>query len=267
MKFSRLFKFFRTRPISAKKVRPKATMRQRLKSETLPNLVYAIGDVHGCLDLLLDLETQIAADCAESPEPALIIMLGDYVDRGPDTCALIDHLLDPPPFNAKRTCLLGNHEEAMLAFVENPKPHVAWLEFGGKETLISYGLSDDEMKLAFVKKKDFLHKINSFIPQEHIKFLRNLPISASFPHKVFVHAGVRPNVIMEKQSDRDLVRIRSEFLEFSGEREFLVIHGHSPVEEPFVSKTRINIDTGAYITGRLTAAKFVEGDFVSFLTT
>lgn len=244
-----------------------AQARHRLSFDVLPSLIYAIGDVHGCLDLLLELEAKIADDCAKNESPALIIMLGDYVDRGSNSSAVIDHLLEQPTFNATRICLLGNHEETMLAFINSPKDHTDWLDFGGRETLVSYGISADEISKSLAKKRNFLHKINSYIPQEHIDFLKEIPIVASYPNHVFVHAGIRPNVQLVEQSDEDLIWIRKDFLEYEEKHNWLIIHGHTPVEEPFSSSTRIDVDTGAYTSGKLSAVKIFNQNVEGFLTT
>jgi len=241
--------------------------RERLKFETMPPLTYAIGDVHGCFDLLLALETKIAADCGKQKQPALIIMLGDYVDRGPASSQVIEHLLDPPDFNAKRICLAGNHEDTMLAFLKDPKSNPYWLEFGGTETLLSYGLTEADFGLSAIKQRSFIHKINSFIPDEHIAFIANLPILAQFEHHIFVHAGLRPHVTLEKQTDKDLIWIRDEFYNEADEFDFTIVHGHTPNKKPFVSNYRIDIDTGAYYSGQLSAAKFVDGKFAEIITT
>jgi len=241
--------------------------RQRLKFDALPPLVYAIGDVHGCFDLLLDLEAQIAADCKKQKQPALIIMLGDYVDRGPDTSGVIEHLLDSPTFNAQRLCLTGNHEEVMLAFLRDPKANSDWLEFGGMETLFSYGLNEADIRPSSVRQRSFVHKINSFIPDEHISFLRGLPILAQFEHHIFVHAGLRPHVELERQDDKDLIWIRDEFYSEPDGFGVTVVHGHTPNNQPFVSNYRIDVDSGAYFTGHLSAAKFVDGEFAEIIAT
>lgn len=241
--------------------------RKRLTFDTMPRLVYAIGDVHGRLDLLLNIEAQIAADVAAHNHWALIIMLGDYIDRGPDSSAILDHLLAPSPPNTKRLCLCGNHEEAMLTFLHKPRTNDIWLDFGGRETLYSYGLGVEDLKSTAHGQRDLAHKVASLVPEEHVEFLRTLPILATFPPFLFVHAGIRPGVPLKAQKDRDLLTIRNDFLNQSLDSELTVIHGHTPTSTPFISPSRINIDTGAYMTGHLTVAKFMDGDLVGFLTT
>ena len=267
MKSSWIRNIFGTRSVADRQSDVKLNARERLEYDIMPPLVYAVGDVHGCLNLLLKLEELIAADCVDQAQPALVIMLGDYVDRGPDSCAVIDHLIAPPAFNAQRLCLTGNHEEGMLAFLTDPKPNANWLEFGGRETLLSYGLSDEDIRPSSIRRRSFIYKINSFVPNEHIDFLRKLPIMAKFPAHVFVHAGLRPHLSLEQQSDRDFLWIRDEFLKHSEGFGFTIIHGHTPVEKPFISGSRINVDTGAYMSDHLAAAKFVDGEFAGVIST
>ncbi len=240
--------------------------RQRLKFDELPKLIYAIGDVHGCLNLLQELEDKIANDCTKQKQEALIIMLGDYVDRGPDSAAVLDHLLSSPPAGTTRLCLAGNHEEAMLTFLQNPKSHADWLNFGGVQTLTSYGFNPNELNLSDIKHRNFIHKINSFIPNEHIDFLAKLPSIAIFPKYVFVHAGIRSEISLDAQSDTDLLQIRGGFLNHAGIPNLTVVHAHTPIEKPYISATRINIDTGAYISSHLSAIKIVNAKVAGILT-
>lgn len=240
---------------------------ERLSFSTLPSLIYAIGDVHGRLDLLLKLEAQITADVTKQKQPALIIMLGDYIDRGPDSCAVLDHLLAPPPDNIKRICLRGNHEEGMLAFLDEPSAKAGWLEMGGRETLFSYGFDIDDFNSSRRERRMLQYKVDSHVPEEHREFLHKLPACAIFSDFVFVHAGLRPGVPMSAQTDEDMLWIRKAFLDQSEDFGFTVVHGHTPLDKPFASSYRICVDTGAYISDHLTAAKIVDGKFVEFLAT
>lgn len=229
-------------------------------------LVYAIGDVHGCLDLLLQLERKIVAEIAGTGQCALVIMLGDYVDRGPDSPAVIDHLLAVPPTGIERLCLAGNHEEAMLAFLGDPKRNADWLEFGGRETMLSYGFELAELHGHAVSNRALKHKIDALIPSEHFSFLRQLPSLVVYPHHIFVHAGLRPGVAPDAQDDRDLLWIRQPFLDDLGVAGRMVVHGHTPVDAPFVSNQRVNVDTGAYMSGHLSTVKILDGEIVDVLT-
>lgn len=234
----------------------------RLSAETRPPLVYAIGDVHGCLEQLLALEARIVADAAGEAGEKWLVMLGDYVDRGPASAQVLDHLSGRAPIGFKRICLRGNHEEAMLGALDGADIET-WLSFGGEATLASYGLTAAQISALLVRGRSSqkLQVLQAHIPDEHIAFLRGLPGLLSLPGYVFVHAGLRPGVPLGRQSDRDLLWIRREFLDADHDFGAVVIHGHTPVDEPFFSAHRIAIDTGCYASGRLTGVR-VDGDGV-----
>lgn len=263
--------------ISRKNPKPLAP-RQKLFLKKRPARVYAIGDVHGCLDLLLNLEAQIIKDAANEKGPKLIVMLGDYVDRGPQSRQTIDHLLAPPPEGFERICLAGNHEQMMIAFLENPKNATAWLETGGRQALASYGLSPTIYARPKFNIKKLKYALASHIPLGHLRFLMDLPSLLVMPGFIFVHAGVRPKIPLHEQTDRDLLWIRNDFLgadvsdiiagEYaSPKRPCRVIHGHTPVKLPVLTNARIGIDTGACLTGNLTALKITAKGKLSFLST
>lgn len=238
-----------------------------LKYERLPDLVYAIGDVHGCLEKLLELERLVAEDRAKMGTDALIIMLGDYIDRGPQSAQTLEHLIAPPPEHFSRVCTMGNHEAAMLRFLENKGiDRGGWLGFGGYETLMSYGLTHEHI-YALGRDETQPQELTLQIPTSHFRFLRDLPHALGFPDHIFVHAGIDPNRALEQQSMRDLLWIRERFLSFDGPLNRCVVHGHTPVADVEVSKWRLNVDTGAYATGKLSAAKLVRGVFERALST
>lgn len=231
--------------------------RQRLVADRSPAALYAIGDVHGHLDLLLELERQIMADAVPLSGEKWIVMLGDYVDRGPQSSAVLDHLLVPLKSGWRRICLCGNHEHAMAAAMVNRKDFARWLEFGGVETLMSYGLSRDDIYAARDSTAAHARLVEAFIPQEHVAFLARLPVLLQTPDYIFVHAGLRPQVAIEDQAEQDLLWFRDpQAPEFDFGK--VVVHGHTPVAEPLVTAHRVNLDTGAYATGRLTAMFFGE---------
>ena len=226
--------------------------------------IYAIGDVHGCLDELVRLEQMIASDSTAPAGEKLIVMLGDYVDRGPSSAGVIDHLLRPMVKGFTRITLAGNHEELMLNAIMG-RADEAWLEFGGVETLRSYGVSFDSYRASGAGAR---HKmLAGLIPQEHLSFLQSLPISLQVEQTVFVHAGIRRDVPLERQVASDLMWIRREFLDAAPTDGLLVVHGHTPTETPEVLPGRIGIDTGAFATGRLTAVRLVSGQAPVFFTT
>jgi serine/threonine protein phosphatase 1 len=228
----------------------------RLSAGQLPDRLYAIGDVHGCLDQLRALEARIVADAADSDGEKWIVMLGDYIDRGPASAQVLDHIMAPPPAGFRRVCLRGNHEQALVDSFDDAGALDRWLEYGGVETMASYGMSGsklDDLRRGRPKARQQL--LQAHIPEEHIELLRELPSAFSVPGYIFVHAGLRPGVALEDQTARDLLWIRRDFLDADHDFGAVVVHGHTPVPEPYVSAHRIDIDTGCFMTGRLTALR------------
>lgn len=235
-----------------------------------PAAVYAIGDVHGCLDELIALEHQIMADSRSVQGDKLIVMLGDYVNRGPNSAGVIDHLLAKPPEGFERISLMGNHEVMLREFLMRPHPKSNWLEVGGIETLQSYGLSGDALKAT--RQSQWPMLIKAHVPDDHLDFLGSLPWTLQTPGWLFVHAGIVPGIPLYAQSPDDLFWIRDNFYDLVDHEEvscleFRVVHGHTPATEPVVTPTRICIDTGAYATGRLTALKITPDDGFQTLQT
>lgn len=232
-----------------------------------PDVIYAIGDIHGCYDHLRQLEELVLEDAASIDGSKLMIILGDFVDRGPNSARVIDHLLAPPPEGFDRICLTGNHERMMLQYLHNPKSAAAWLDFGGRETLFSYGITPWSLDSATSSARKLQQLLQSHIPQEHIRFLHQLPVMVQTETHIFVHAGLRPGVPLSEQSDEDMLMIKSDFLDSSHDFEFMVVHGHSVVSQPQNLPNRINTDTGAYATGRLTAVRLTSNGEPQFLQT
>ncbi|MFM8680286.1 MAG: metallophosphoesterase, partial [Alphaproteobacteria bacterium] len=215
-------------------------------------VVYAIGDVHGRDDRLRELEGMLRADAARrSAARRLVVMLGDYVDRGPGSRAVLDHLCAPPPPGFERACLAGNHEQLMLAFLDDPGEAAPWLANGGAATLASYGVAGAAA-------------LRAALPAAHLAFLRGLGRMRREGDYLFVHAGIRPGVAPGDQVEDDLLWIRRPFLSSNSDPRCVVVHGHSIVEEPEIHPNRIAIDTGAYASGVLTALA-LEGERVEFL--
>lgn len=226
--------------------------------------LYAIGDIHGRLDLLADVEQRIAADARSARNGRMVqIFIGDYVDRGPDSKGVIDRLLAPPPDPFERVFLKGNHEAMLLDFLADANVLQSWQQCGGLETLRSYGIdlakTGREARLA--AQKSFLEAF----PDHHKAFLNSLRLTAEFGDYLFVHAGVRPHRRLDKQRADDLLWIREEFTESEEDFGKVIVHGHSPSEAPEVLANRINIDTGAYATDQLTCL-VLEGEERRFLT-
>lgn len=238
-------------------VSQRPSRRDRFYLEAPYPVVYAIGDVHGCLDDLLVAEDMIFADGAAVPGEKLILYLGDVVDRGPRSAEVVDHLLSPAPEGFARLCLCGNHEEAMLSFLQRPTGNHPWLSMGGEPTLASYGLTR-AMLFRNTSQNKLRDLLLEAIPPDHIQFLASLPVLVEGPGVVFVHAGIQPGVPLSEQSETDLLWIREPFLSVGPGFPILVVHGHTPQELPTVGRLRIGIDTlGA--TGILTVARWLEG--------
>jgi serine/threonine protein phosphatase 1 len=228
--------------------------RARLSLDFSDAVVYAIGDVHGCYDALVALERKIVADAAALPGRKVMIMLGDYVDRGANSARVLDHLLEPPPEGFERICLAGNHEMLMLDAVDGSLSLQEWAQMGGVPTLRSYGIDYTHM-ISMLAPGERLALVRRQIPQEHVEFLRGLPILIDARSHLFVHAGIRPGLSIEAQSDRDLMFIRSEFYDQAHLLTRWVVHGHTPVARAGLEGRRLNLDTGAFQSGRLTAAR------------
>jgi serine/threonine protein phosphatase 1 len=214
---------------------------------------YAIGDVHGRLDLLDVLLSKIEADAGARPKrKTSIVFLGDLIDRGPSSAEVIERLRTFRPGYAEPVFLMGNHEEVLLRVVAGEASLIpSWLRFGGIETLASYGL--DAAQLGNLSDEDAIARVKSAIPEEHIAFISTFADTVSFGDYLFVHAGIRPGIELSEQSRTDLRWIRDPFLEDRSERDFVVVHGHTITPEVEMTATRIGIDTGAFYSGLLTA--------------
>ena len=224
--------------------------------------VAAIGDVHGHLDLVEQL-WQLISDKARQSQcrHKVLVFVGDYVDRGPRSAALVDRLLQG--FDGFETVyLMGNHDQTLLQFLSDPSVGEVWRNFGGLETLRSYGVTYDPARGWADTRSAFALAM----PQAHIHFFKNLKLHHVIADYVFVHAGLRPHVKLEDQSTQDLLWIREEFLDSDTNFGRVVVHGHTPAREPVVRHNRIGIDTGAYMSGKLTAL-VLEGRERQFLST
>lgn len=212
--------------------------------------IYAIGDVHGRADLLDRAISRIDAHIAANPVARpILLFVGDYVDRGPGSKDAIDLLIGTA--RARETVFLrGNHEEFMLNFLSKPALLREWGRVGGLETLMSYGLQPT-LNADSATQMELAKALAAALPKEHRQFLTSLFPSFSCGSYFFAHAGVRPGVPLTAQKSEDLLWIRDEFLLYEEDFGKVVIHGHTPVPEIDVRPNRINIDTGAYITGRL----------------
>lgn len=226
------------------------------EGESVPEMspgmrVYAVGDIHGRRDLLLRMERRILADLDQETAEPLVIFLGDYVDRGPDSAGVIEHLSSSrfgPPFKALR----GNHEDLLLSFLDDPSVLDRWRGVGGLETLHSYGVDVSEA----LRGRGYRQAREQFaekLPASHRRFVEDTVLSHTCGDYFFCHAGVKPHVGLDRQAREDLLWIRDEFLLFEGSFGKVVVHGHSPVSVPEMRANRINVDTGAFATSHLTA--------------
>ncbi|KQV83817.1 metallophosphoesterase family protein [Rhizobium sp. Root1220] len=243
-----------------------STIRQRLTLDPGDMPIYAIGDIHGRHDLLKKAEQAIVEDAADIPGRKLIVTLGDYIDRGPSSAQVISHLMAPPPENFDRVCITGNHEIVMLDYVDGLVSYADWMRMGADALLRSYGLDPEQLPLIFPGAAKLDAFIRQSLPRPHIDFLRSLPIFVDTPNVLFVHAGIDPMLPIEHQSDDDLVFIRQRFFESHKPLPKLVVHGHTPAERPEVFAKRLNLDTGAYYSGKLTVAKLWRGRVHLFQT-
>ena len=226
-------------------------------------LIYVIGDIHGRADLLTRLIAMLRTDSADRCDGLrpILMFLGDYVDRGPASRQVLDELIklrSDPAFKVFALC--GNHDQFFLDFLERPQLGPTWLNYGGGATLASYGViaprpTDEAGWIAAAEA------LAEAAPPSHLEFLRNTSLYSTFGDYIFVHAGVRPEVALADQKMNDLTSIRGPFL---GARDpapgHVVVFGHTPFEAPLVQARKIGVDTGACVTGRLTALALQDGE-------
>jgi serine/threonine protein phosphatase 1 len=215
---------------------------------------YLVGDIHGRADLLADLQRRIDEDKARlRAERTTEIYLGDYIDRGPESAAVVTRLIARAS-DTEAVFLRGNHEQLLLDFVGGKDCLPAWAAVGGFPTLMSYGVPPRMLALA-VSADVIRHKFAQSLPPEHLRFYERTLLYTRVGAYLAVHAGIRPGVALEDQTLADLVGIRRAFLHHDGDFGCIVVHGHTPVDEPELRHNRINIDTGAFATNRLTCLR------------
>lgn len=230
----------------------KKDARQNTSEASVPDgkTVYAIGDIHGRADLLDALIGEIEAD-GENSGTVQFIFLGDYVDRGPDSRGVIERLVKLRDAYPDAIFLKGNHEAVMLDFLAEPEDLSHWLDWGGLETLESYGVDASLGR----PPAAMCAELKNNLPTDHLAFIKSLTLTHRTGDYLFVHAGIRPGVPLEEQSEEHLLWIRKRFLNAApAERpEYIVVHGHTPEDKPIDAGWRIGVDTGACYGGALTA--------------
>ena len=215
--------------------------------------IYAVGDVHGCDGLLAEILDRIETDAAARPPAStIIIFLGDLIDRGPDSAAVVERLCNHAPSNVRLVFLAGNHEEVLLRILDGDDQLVGdWLRFGGAECMLSYGV--DPKRLKRLSSAQAVAAIRAAIPAHHVTFLEGFNDTFRAGDYLFVHAGIRPGLPLAEQSQADLRWIREPFLKDMSDHGFVVVHGHTISQGVVEQANRIGIDTGAYRSGVLTA--------------
>lgn len=222
--------------------------------------IYAIGDIHGRLDLLDALMFRIEADeRTRGNARTQLVFLGDLIDRGPHSAGVVQRVLEIQQSGRAARFLMGNHEEVFLkALAGSVEALRFFVKIGGRATILSYGF--DEEEYSALDYEALLPALIERVPHAHVEFLRSLEDRISVGDYLFVHAGIRPRVPVEEQTGGDLRWIRSEFLDFRGAHGPIVVHGHTITEEVEERPNRIGIDTGAFASGRLTALGLEGGD-------
>lgn len=224
------------------------------KSRTPSNMrLYAIGDVHGYLDLLKNLHNKIEQDLDDHPvNDYRLIFSGDYIDRGPDSSGCVEYLNTLTGDNKNVICLKGNHEAKLENFLTDPMAVAeSFFTYGGAETAESYSVDMTDYRGERDQIMQRCSALNESIPAHHKAFYAQLTKTVTFGDYMFAHAGVRPDVSLDQQSDRDLMWIRSEFISYRGLFEKVIVHGHTPAYPMEILPNRINVDTHAYDTGVL----------------
>jgi serine/threonine protein phosphatase 1 len=213
--------------------------------------IYALTDIHGCSDLLRSMFAVIDRDLVTiGRRRAIHVFMGDYIDRGPDSSGTVDLLIERARKH-ETIFLKGNHEVFLFEVLKNPEMLQNWRQYGGLQTLSSYGVQPP-LNPTVEEQKRLIDQLSHAIPQHHRMFFEQLRPSFACGDFFFVHAGIRPGLPLASQREEDLLWIRDEFLFSERKHEKYIVHGHTPVREPDIRDNRANIDTGAYATGNLT---------------
>jgi serine/threonine protein phosphatase 1 len=212
--------------------------------------LYAVGDIHGRADLLAELHDAIAADANNHDGEKRIVYLGDFIDRGMESRQVVDMLLQSPLVGFEAVHLLGNHEHALLNFIDDPESIPGWLSWGGRETLYSYGIKCG-LNLTPDELFQLAGELKMVMPRDHVAFLEDAELSHRAGSYYFVHAGVRPGVALDEQRFEDQLWISELFISSDKDHGAVVVHGHTISEQVTCKPNRIGLDTGAYYSGVL----------------
>ncbi|MGC1303406.1 MAG: metallophosphoesterase family protein [Caulobacteraceae bacterium] len=239
---------------------PRRASPSRYERSTEGMLVYAIGDIHGRADLLANLLARIDEDSAGSDAPRRLVLLGDYVDRGPGSREVIELLVQLKSRGDEVVHLLGNHDATLLDFLMDPQVGPTWCAHGGLQTLMSYGVQPPAVGADYAA---WVHARSMFLkalPQSHKEFFTSAQLQWQIGSYFFSHAGVRPQTTLAEQSRRDLLWIRKDFIDDTRPLEKIIVHGHTPAMAVHVDDRRIGVDTGAYATGVLAAVRLLDAE-------
>lgn len=224
-------------------------------------MIYAVGDIHGFSD---SLEAALALIEADGGKDAPVVFLGDYVDRGPDSKATLQRLIDGQAEGRDWTCILGNHDRMFARFMADATQHDSriashkpWINpsLGGAQTLLSYGILDSASR----GTDDIFDEARDLVPQSHLDFIAGLPLWHETKDNLFVHAGIRPGIPLEDQAEDDLIWIREPFLDDPRDYGKLIVHGHTARNYPESYPNRINLDGGAGFGNPLIPAVYEGG--------
>jgi serine/threonine protein phosphatase 1 len=230
-------------------------------------ILYAIGDLHGMTTLTQCILVKVLNDAKRfSGDRARVIFLGDYVDKGDNAKTTLDLLIEAEHnTDVDWTFIKGNHEDALLTFLNDPEFGPQWLSYGGGPTLHAYGLTPPTDRNDPDAWHRLAEQLSHEMPSEHHRFLSRLVTSFEAGSYFFVHAGIRPGRSLKDQEDGDLMWIRRQFLDDKSKLPAIIVHGHSPDLKPYRDSRRIGIDTGAYATGCLTAVR-LKGSAVDMIS-
>lgn len=241
--------------------RPKAKPQSEVNHSRIDRLTYAIGDIHGRFDLFTRMLDFIKSESGGLGEKPRIVLLGDYIDRGPSSAEVLARIIE---LKQEPWCdvvvLLGNHELFLMNFVVGGGNAGAWLEYGGSATLSSYGIAIPKDGNDPEQWQAAMEEVLRVVPRDHMLLLCDAKIYLIAQDYLFVHGGVRPGVPIEDQGSETMLWIREEFLSSKKACDYVVVHGHSAQEAADNLPWRIGVDTGAYATGVLTAVRLWDDD-------